>query len=284
MKLVTWNIQACRGCDGVVSPRRIVETARALADFDVLCVQEVAANFPALPGSAGEDQFEALAQLLPGFELLRGVTVDTLGPQRSRRRFGNAIFSRLPVLKVENHRLPWPSDPQVRRSMPRGLLEGTLEAPWGPLRVMTTHLEFYSARQREAQLDAILGRHAEACLRAHEGQAVDHSEGPFHTVAEPASAILCGDFNMAPEDPVFARIGAPTGPPTAALVDLWAQAHPGLPRTPTVGVHDHQQWPRAFACDFVFATGDLAARMQRVEVDLQTSASDHQPVLVELAP
>jgi endonuclease/exonuclease/phosphatase family metal-dependent hydrolase len=45
MKLVTWNIQWCRGCDGRVDPQRIVDDARAFADFDVLCLQEVAANF-----------------------------------------------------------------------------------------------------------------------------------------------------------------------------------------------------------------------------------------------
>ena len=55
MKLITWNIQWCRGCDGRVDPRRIIEHARALADFDVLCLQEVAHNFPGLDGSSGED-------------------------------------------------------------------------------------------------------------------------------------------------------------------------------------------------------------------------------------
>ncbi|MGZ5216124.1 MAG: endonuclease/exonuclease/phosphatase family protein [Caldimonas sp.] len=55
MKLVTWNIQWCLGVDGRVDPKRIVDEARAFCDFDVLCLQEVAANFPALQGSAGED-------------------------------------------------------------------------------------------------------------------------------------------------------------------------------------------------------------------------------------
>ena len=55
MKLVSWNIQWCLGIDGRVDPKRIVDEARALADFDVLCLQEVAANFPALKGSRGED-------------------------------------------------------------------------------------------------------------------------------------------------------------------------------------------------------------------------------------
>jgi endonuclease/exonuclease/phosphatase family metal-dependent hydrolase len=35
------------------------------------------------------------------------------------------------------------------------------------------------------------------------------------------------------------------------------------------------------ACDFVFVSDALAPRVRRVEVDLQTQVSDHQPVLIE---
>jgi hypothetical protein len=49
-------------------PARIVAEATRIADFDVLCLQEIADNFPdpELGGSAGEDQFAVLAALLPG--------------------------------------------------------------------------------------------------------------------------------------------------------------------------------------------------------------------------
>jgi len=48
--------------------------------------------------------------------------------------------------------------------MQRILIEVVVEsADIGPLRVMTTHLEYYSQRQREIQIDAIRRRHAEAC-------------------------------------------------------------------------------------------------------------------------
>ncbi len=69
MILITWNVQWCRGVDGRVDPARIVAEAKKLADFDVLCLQEIADNFPhpRLAGSAGEDQFAALAALLPGY-------------------------------------------------------------------------------------------------------------------------------------------------------------------------------------------------------------------------
>ncbi|HEY4956747.1 MAG TPA: endonuclease/exonuclease/phosphatase family protein, partial [Caldimonas sp.] len=202
MKLVTWNVQWCLGCDGVVDVARIVRDARAFADFDVLCLQEVAANFPALKGSAGEDQFAALAALLPGFTAVPGIAVDTAGPGATRRSFGNMILSRYPVVQAMRLQLPWPFD-AVKRSMPRLLLEATIDAPFGPLRVMTTHLEYYSATQRAAQVEAVRARHAEACghaLAAGAG-AGDQSHGPFQRQPQTVSAILSGDFNIRPSDP-----------------------------------------------------------------------------------
>jgi endonuclease/exonuclease/phosphatase family metal-dependent hydrolase len=53
MNIITWNIQSCRGCDGRVDPKRIVGVCSDMADFDVLCLQEVARNYPDLPGSSG---------------------------------------------------------------------------------------------------------------------------------------------------------------------------------------------------------------------------------------
>ena len=44
MKLITWNIQWGRGLDGRVDLGRIARTARAMADFDVFCAQEIADN------------------------------------------------------------------------------------------------------------------------------------------------------------------------------------------------------------------------------------------------
>ena len=76
--LITWNIQWGRGCDGVVNLQRIVDTARGLADFDVLCLQEVASNYPGLAGGAAEDQPALLARLLPGYTPAFGAATDVL--------------------------------------------------------------------------------------------------------------------------------------------------------------------------------------------------------------
>ncbi|MGZ5186360.1 MAG: endonuclease/exonuclease/phosphatase family protein [Caldimonas sp.] len=282
MKLVTWNIQWCLGVDGRVDPKRIVDEARAFCDFDVLCLQEVAANFPALQGSAGEDQFALLAALLPDCTAVPGVALDVVAADGARRRFGNMILSRYPVLQVLRHALPWPADPEVR-SMPRLLLEAVVEAPFGPLRVMTTHLEYYSARQRAAQVEALRERHAEACGRALDERVHDRSEGPFHSRTHTVSAILTGDFNYRPDDPLHARLTAQFDDPRVpAFEDVWRRLHPAQAQPPTVGVHDRAQWPEPFTCDFICASSDLRGRLREVAVDGRSQASDHQAMRVEL--
>ena len=63
MRLMTWNIQCGKGCDGVIDLARIVAVAKEMADADVFCFQEVSDNFVTLDG--GADQSAQLAALLP---------------------------------------------------------------------------------------------------------------------------------------------------------------------------------------------------------------------------
>lgn len=284
MKLVSWNIQWSRGVDGTVSPQRIVDDARALADFDVLCLQEVAANFPALAGSRGEDQFDAFARLLPGFTPVAAPAVDVAAADGTRRLFGNMLLSRYPVLRVLRHQLPWPLEPDAI-SMPRILIEATLDTPLGPIVVMNTHLEYHSAAQRGAQIEALRRIHRDNCTRAAGSRVQDHSGSPYHAFAATRRAILTGDFNLRPEDPLHARLQAPfddDGADVPRLVDTWQHLHGNKPRPHNVGLYDRAQWPEAFACDFIFASEDLLPRVRAFRVDGETRASDHQPQLLEL--
>lgn len=281
-KLITWNIQWGRGCDGSVDLRRIVDTARAMADFDVLCLQEVARNFPGLPGSRGEDQFRLLAELLPGYTAIEGIGTDVRVANNASSQFGNMILTRLPVVQVFRHLLPWPVDPD-ETSMQRALVEVVIEAPFGPLRVMTTHLEYYSAVQRSAQVERIRELHAEAALRARHERTRDSSNGPFRSVRRAASAILTADFNFRPDDPLHARISAPYGDDVPALHDAWEICHPGVPHPSSLGLFDREQWPDGgFCCDFIYVSEDLCPRITAVDVDQQTDASDHQPLVLTL--
>ncbi|MDM0034047.1 endonuclease/exonuclease/phosphatase family protein [Variovorax sp. J22P271] len=289
MKLVTWNTQWCRGLDGVVSPRRIVDGARAMADFDVLCLQEIACGFDGMPGQPG-DQPAELQALLPGFRLFFGAAVDEFDADGRPMRFGNLIATRLPVSRVQHHPLPWPADPSVS-SMPRMCTVVTLASPeLGSLRVMTTHLEYYSPSQRLAQARALRALHLEACEQAAAPPIDPREVSPFQAKAHTPQAILCGDFNMAASDPAYDEIvqafvdpALPAGgTPARRLQDAWPLAHPERPHDATFRLFDRTYGPDPVACDFVFVSDSLAPRVRKVEVDLQTQASDHQPVMIEL--
>ena len=56
MRLLTWNIQWGRGADGRVDLARTVAAIRAAGEVDVICLQEVACNFPGLAGGVREDE------------------------------------------------------------------------------------------------------------------------------------------------------------------------------------------------------------------------------------
>lgn len=279
MKLITWNIQWGRGVDGRVDLDRIVATARALADFDVLCVQEVADNLPGLEGNDDADQFAELHRRLPGFQRADGHGVDVLGTGGRRRRFGNAIFTRYTVLSVRRHALPWPADPD-HPSMPRVAVEATLQAPMGPLRLTTTHLEYYSELQRRAQALRVRDLHDEACSRALRPHASE--SGPFDAAPQTTAAILTGDFNFPPEDPAWAQMQAPLAGGGPRYRDAWAHLNPHHPHPPTFCVAEREYGDAPYCCDFIFVAESIAARVRAVEVDGATRASDHQPVLLDL--
>ena len=273
MRLLQWNVQWCRGVDGRVDPARIARSARELGDPDLCCFQEVAVGFDDLPGSAGEDQVRELARAFPGHSAHYAVAVDQPGGADRRRRFGNLLLSRFPVRQVLRHSLPWPAAEAVP-SMPRVALEAVVETPLGPVRVTTTHLEYYSALQRAAQVERLLELETEARAHAVAIPCAQSAQGPFRHFPRPAAAILAGDFNFRPGDPEHRRL-------CSTYADAWCLACPGAPHPPTFRLYDPERAQAPYCCDFVFVSPELAARVQAVHVDAGCLASDHQPVLVE---
>ena len=270
MRLLCWNVQWCRGLDGVVDPGRIAAEARRLADPDVVCLQEIASNFADLPGSKGEDQPIALRRELPDYEPIVGWGVDSPGEQGARKRFGNMILSRLPVGRILRHSLPWPASPD-EPSMPRVAVEAVVEASFGPVRIVTTHLEYYSAEHRTVQI----ARLAQVRLEwLAERKRID-GQGPFQSLAGAAGTIVCGDFNLPPDDPLHQRML------DIGFVDAWEALHPGVPHAHTFRLHERDAGESPYCCDYVFVTRDLVPRLASIRVDAQNRASDHQPVIVE---
>lgn len=278
MNLITWNIQRGRRPGQACSLDHVVASLHAIADADIVCLQEVSAGFTDLEGCDGANQFVGLARRLPEYTPVAGLAIDMLGDTGTRQLFGNMIFSRYPVLQVIRHALPWPADPGVM-SMQRLALEATLDTPLGMVRVCTTHLEYFSLRQRTAQVARLRDLHAEAGAHAVAPRPGDAASGPFCAVPRAAPALLCGDFNFLPGTSEHLLMQAPHESGVAPYRDLWEVAHPGVQHAPTVGVGG------ADSCtfDFVFATDDMARRVRSMRVCAEVEGGDHQPVVVGLA-
>lgn len=282
MEILSWNIQCGRGVDGRVDLARIARTIRAFGDPDVICLQEVARGMAELDGGGGLDQVAELGRLFDGYERVFGPALDRRGKAGGpRRQYGNLILSRRPVLQVFRHMLPRPAEPGLKH-MPRQATEAVIESEAGPMRVVTTHLEFHSAEQRRAQIARLRALHQE--VAANERAPADPTAGePYATVPRPSTAVFCGDFNLEPGSPEYRMLLAPFDDGTPALIDTWTALYPDRPHDPTCGLFDSAQWPEGSHCrDFFFVTEDLIERLECAAVELDSAASDHQPILLRL--
>lgn len=280
MKLISWNIQRGRGPHHSCSIERVVADLKSIADFDVLCLQEVSGGYTDLAGSDGANQFMQLARLLHGYTPIAGVATDTLGENGARLLFGNMIFSRFPVVQVLRHALPWPVDAGVM-SMQRGALEATLDTPLGLVRVVTTHLEYFSLLQRASQVEHLRELHREAALHAQAPRPGTAANGPFCAIPRAAASIMTGDFNFLPGSAEYLRIQAPFEDGVPAYADAWSLCYPQLAHAPTVCIHDPGAQP--FTSDFIFTSANLAERVRKLKVASEVVGPDHQPLLIELA-
>ena len=283
MVILTWNIQAGGGADGTFDLRRTIETLRALGPPDLICLQEVADGFAEVDGGSGDEQVALLTEAFPEHVAFFGPALDLAGRDGHRRRFGNMILARAPILQCFPHLLPRPPD-NTGNYMQRGALEAIVGTPAGPLRITTSHLEYYSAVHRQVQVDRLRALHAEAWGHDRLEPPAGGAARPLFGAPLPGAGILCGDMNFLPASPMYDRLTAPFDNGMTALVDAWVVQHgSGRPHAPTCGVHDRVQWPEGPHCrDFVFVSEDLADRVEDVVVDLETEASDHQPVRITL--
>ena len=265
--IVSWNIQCGKGCDGVVDLERIAGVVKAMGEADVICMQEVARNDPEI--AAGADQAAELEALFPAYQLLFGPGLD-----RPPRQFGNLLLSRVPVLQLFLHLLPQPAEGGIKH-MQRQAIEAVLETRGGPLRVVTTHLEYYSAHHRGVQVERLRALQDE--VAANEARPPKAAASPYDPTPRPASLVLCGDLNLLPGDAEYEGLFRPP------FIDAWRRARPDEPHPPTTCVFDLPQWPMGGHCrDYFALTPDLASRVASFKVDLETDASDHQPLRLEL--
>jgi endonuclease/exonuclease/phosphatase family metal-dependent hydrolase len=161
LTLVSYNIHSGIGTDGQFDLRRVGEVLREV-DADIIAMQEVG-DFRGI--TPREDQPEHLAEML-GMHMAFGPNVVLNG-----RRYGNAILTRLPILKSKNY------DLSVGRREPRGALRCDLDLGGGKqLHVFCLHLGL-SIGERRRQEALLL------------------SADILRDAARRDPLVVCGDFN-----------------------------------------------------------------------------------------
>ena len=130
MTLATYNIHACLGAEGRFRPERTVQVLQEL-DTDVIALQEVEHH-------TIEDR-----DLLDYLAVKSGLTA-VAGPTllRDTRHYGNALLTRLPILRAKQIDLSLP------RREPRGAIEVLLDWHGQRMQVVATHLGLRPGERR----------------------------------------------------------------------------------------------------------------------------------------
>ncbi|NND83442.1 MAG: oxidoreductase [Gammaproteobacteria bacterium] len=182
IRVMTYNIHACKGMDGTTSISRI---ARIIARVqpDIIALQELDVR----PGSQQAAELASALQLsihyFPAQHLASG-------------RYGNAILTRYPLQLVRAERLVGRGKTaRIGKSafnQPRGALWVKLDVDGNQLNVITTHLGL-TGRERCDQVTALLGE---------DWLANEQCQQPV---------ILCGDFNCGPGQMGYRRLANTLG-------------------------------------------------------------------------
>lgn len=158
-RVASYNVHGCVGRDGVFAPERI---ARIIDEIgaDVIALQEVVApsDSDGMPGGA--------LHLLTRSFVGHSVWAPTF--RGARHDFGNLLLSRWPIVTSAT------IDLAVRRREPRNAIDARLSTPFGPLRVIATHLGL-KATERRWQIKAL-------------HRIVEDTDAPWPT-------LLAGDLN-----------------------------------------------------------------------------------------
>ena len=264
--------------DGRIDLHRIADVVKQDGLPEVLCLQEVSRNDPETAN--GSDQLSELQKLFPNYEIFYGASQNRSGGKDGgRRQFGNLILTRRSPLQVLHHLLPSPADPKAR-FMSRQTTEIVISTDSGALRLMNTHLEFFSEKQQLAQVQRIRDLHEEACAQTRES-GLDFPNTPFARIQRPENMVICGDFNFVSESASYRLITSAFPEHVPDLVDAWDVVHAENNRSPTCGIFDHKQWKEGPHCrDYFFISQNLSPQVNQVSVNTETAASDHQPIRI----
>lgn len=233
LRVLCYNIRHGKGMDDKFDIERIAGVIRQQKP-DLVALQEVDVG---VERSGREHQVRRLGELTG--------MASRFGPTQAHQGglVGNGVLSRLPVLDVEIHPLPYSPWTREHKTYPRGAIAIMVKMPDGqPLRFISTHFQHVLPEDRVAQ-----------AKRMNELFAAEGNDTP---------AILAGDLNALPDSE-----------PMAELHRLWKNAmnQPPKPSAPSPEPHSR--------IDYILYRPAGALKLLSSEVIDETEASDHLPVL-----
>ena len=182
LRVLSYNIHHGAGVDAKLDLERIAGVIRSV-EPDLVALQEVDKT---VKRSGSVDQPAELARLTE-MQVVFGANIELQGGH-----YGNAVLSRFPIVRHQNHLLP-----NIDKSEQRGVIEAEIQLPQADERLLllATHLDYRA--ENEERL---------ASAEAINKLAAQHSSKP---------ALLAGDMNDTPESQTLAR-----------LASLWTSVNP----------------------------------------------------------
>lgn len=236
LRVLCYNIHYGQGMDGKYDVERIAKVIAATKP-DLVALQEIDVG---VKRSGRVHQIRRLGELT-GMASRYGPTQHYQGGL-----YGNGVLTRLPILDVVIHPLPYTEATKERTTYPRGAIAVTVRAPNGkPVRFVSTHFQHNVPEDRLAEAKRI--------------------NRLFAAPNDKTLTILAGDMNAVPgSDPI------------AELMKRWTHAsnEPAAPTAPSRN-------PRA-RIDYIFHRKEQEFRVMESKVIAEEMASDHLPVFAVL--
>ena len=236
LRVLCYNVHWCKGTDGKYDVARLADVINK-AKPDLVALQEVDVG---VKRSGRVHDVRELSKLT-GLAARFGPTQHYEGGL-----FGNAVMTRLPILDVAIHPLPYTESTEERTTYPRGAIAVTIQGPdEKPLRFVSTHFQHNVPDDRVAEAKAI--------------------NKLFAADDDGLRTILAGDMNAVPD-----------AEPITELLKKWTNAIDET-ATPTAPATK----PRS-RIDYVFYRESSQFRVVESKVIPESIASDHRPVLAVL--
>ena len=279
MKVVSYNIQFGRGLDGVID---LVRTCSAIRGADIICLQEVDQGWKR---SDEKDQDVEIAGLMPSYYYVYGSSFDVDASNRAahgavinrRRRHGNMILSRWPILSSRSINLPKQHYPD-KFNMQMTCVEAVIDTGAIVTRVYSYHAGYLDSAERLAQVTDFAGVFARSPVEKGAWSGKPDIDGDDwsnqrKTPQMPQTAIACGDFNAAPDSDEYRLLLESSG-----LSDCWELADPQNRQTSTLRKNTSNDIQVSGKIDHILITADLCACLERVAIDDDADGSDHKPI------